>query len=503
MNYTINNDNKPIIERILSINNINETDLDVSNFNVDEHIEVIDKFKQELIDNKNESFLIVGDYDCDGICATAIMKKLLDSLKIKNNYYIPSRSKQGYGLNNEIVNNAKNNNFTCLICVDNGVVATDSLKLCKEYGIKVFIIDHHEYVEEPECQCLLHANMFETKYADMCAGGLCCLLANSFKYDEFNDLYGGLATLADMVKVFNYNRYLIKKMLEIVKQGNITAINYLLGKNSVNYQSIQFNVIPKINAVSRLDEYMNVNYVVKYLLASDDECLKYFDKIEYINKARKDYSNSMYEKAISQIDINDNIFILADESFKEGLCGLVANRLLSNYGKPNIVFSIINDELKGSGRSSAGFNLYEYLSGCKDLFNNFGGHGQAVGLSISKDNYALFKEYIKKHPIKCEEVTKDVLYLDSDNVNKQLIEDIDSLRPFGTGFIEPLIALNNEYQSKFIISNKYPKFIINNDLSAISFNSDFINKEFDYMIGRVNDDNYRKGKLSFVIEDLI
>lgn len=503
MKYAFNVKDKPIIDRILEINNTNLSELDVTDFKVDTDIDIINEFKEKLLENRAKRFLIVGDYDCDGICATAIMKKLLDDLKINCNYYIPSRTRQGYGLNEEIVNNAKNNNFDCLICVDNGVAAIDSLSKCKEYGIEVFIIDHHEYTEMPDCECLLHPDLFVSKYEDMCAGGLCALISNSFRYVELNDVYGGLATLADMVSVFNYNRYLIKKMLAIIKKGNIDPINYLLGNIEATYQSIQFNVIPKINAVSRLDEYMNVNYVVKYLLSVQDECLKYFDKIEHINRARKDCSKKMHDLASGIMNSDADVILMAHTDFKEGLCGLVANRILSETAKPVIIFSIVGNQLKGSGRAPVGFNLYEYLYACKDLFTNFGGHGQAVGLNMPLDSYDKLTDYIDKHPIESIAVSKDVLVLDANDIDSKLIEDLDSLRPFGTGFTEPLLALNNKYESKFVVAKKYPKFIINENLSAISFNCRFIDTEFAYMIGRITNDDYSKGKLSFIIEDLV
>lgn len=504
MKYTFNKLDNSIVDKILEINNVELKDLDVSKFEIDEDLEIINIFKKKIFENKDKKFLIVGDYDCDGICATTIMKKLLDDLNIKNNYYIPSRIKEGYGLNVNIVDNARNNGFDCLLCVDNGVVALDALNKCQEYGIKVFIIDHHEYIDEPNCEYLLHPKMFDDKYLDMCASGLCALVSNSFRYHYLNDVYGGLATLADMVSVFNYNRFLIKRMFAILSGNDIKPIRMLLNNSAVSYQSLQFSVIPKINAVSRLDEYMNVNYLVKYLLSNDDnECLYYFTMIEKINKERKEYTKVMYEKAIRMLNIDDDIILLADDGFKEGLCGLLANRLLNEYGKPVIVFSIIDNEVKGSGRSLDGFNLYAYLSSFKELFIAFGGHEQAVGLSLTKDNYDRLIECVRSNKVEISETIKDVILVDSKDVNFELLNKINSLKPFGTDFKEIALALDNNYMSRFIIAKKYPKFIYNDYLSAISFNSDHINKDFMYMIGKMQKDDYSKDKLSFIIEDLI
>lgn len=505
MKYVFDEDyNSTIEDRILRINNITYSDIDISNFSVDYNIEIINKFKELILSYKDIKFLIVGDYDCDGICATTIIKKLFDDIGINSNYYIPSRSKEGYGINNGIVDNAYNNGFNCIFCVDNGIVASDSLAYAKKLGLHTFIIDHHEYQTEPDCDSFLHPNLFSKDYKMMCAAGLSCLFSNSFREDEFTIALGGIATLADMVPLFGYNRYLAKTMVEIVSIGNIDPINLLLDHQEVNYTNIQFNVIPKINAVSRLDDLMNVNYVVKFLLSDLDEARKYYASIETINNARKDYSTKMYNSATRLIDYNSKFIVIKSNEFKEGLCGLVANRIIDNYRKPTLVFSESGGILKGSGRSVEGFNIYEYLSKCSDLFDTFGGHELAVGISMKVENFDLFMKYIDTHEISIIEPVKDVLVIDSDDANNELLDRISSLAPYGTGIKEPLLAFKNvKYQSRYVVANKYPKFEINDILSAISFNPNFINKEFEYMIGRVKIDNYYKNKLSFVIEDLV
>ncbi len=505
MKYIFNEEtNYSIEDRILKINNLTREDIDVSSFNVDYNLEILSKFRNKIIESKNNKFLIVGDYDCDGICATAIIKRLLDKLNIKNNFYIPSRSKEGYGINNMIVDNAKNNDFDCIICVDNGIIAYEQLSLAKSYGIKTFVIDHHEYQELPNCDALLHPNLFPKKYSDMCAGGLCSLLANSFEYDEINTVYGGLATLADMVSVLNYNRYLIKEMLNVLSNTRIEPIYLMLNNNEISCKSLQFNVIPKINAVSRLEELMNVNYVVKFLLSNGRDSLAYYDKIEIINNARKNYSKDMYEYAIKDIDDSSKIIILKSTEYKEGLCGILANRIMENYHKPTIVLSQNDKLLKGSGRSIPGCNLYEYLRNIETLFDSYGGHEFAVGLTIKSSKYDEFISYIQNNDLIYEEVYKDVIVLDNDDITFDFFERISSLAPFGTLFKEPLFAIkSSDCRHRYVIKGKYPKFDINDSLTAISFNSNHLNKEFKYMIGRIQKDNYSHNSLSFVIEDLV
>ena len=362
MSYRIDTDTLPVKQRICNINNIDEKILDVSNFKADYDLEILSEFREQLLSDKDKRFFIVGDYDCDGICATVIIKKLFEDLGIESNYYIPSRSKQGYGLNNEIVKTAYDNGFKALICVDNGVVAYQQMEYARSLGLKTYVIDHHEYEKQIDVDGFLHPDLFPAEYSDMCAAGLSCLLSNSFREDDLTSVYGGLATLADMVSVLGYNRYLLKQMIEILNTKQILPIMYLLAGNEISYDSLSYNVIPKINAVSRLEEMMNVNYVVRYLLDNSPECMKYLNKIEEINRTRKDLTVQMSALAERLCDGSESIIIVRSEVFKEGLCGLIANRLLGIYGKPVIILAQKDGELKGSGRAPAGFDLFGYLS---------------------------------------------------------------------------------------------------------------------------------------------
>ena len=503
MSYQINRDAFPIKERICRINKTDEKILDVSGFRPDYDLEILKGFKEQLLSDKDKRFFIVGDYDCDGICATVIIKKLFEDLGIESNYYIPSRSRQGYGINNDIVKIASENDFDAIICVDNGAVAYEQMAYAKNLGLRTYVIDHHEYEKPIEADGFLHPHLFPSEYNDMCAAGLCCLLSNSFREDDLTSVYGGLATLADMVEVLNYNRYLLKNMISILNNEQILPIRYLLDGNEISYESLSYNVIPKINAVSRLEEMMNVNYVVRYLLDNSPECMKYLNKIEEINRTRKDMTLQMSALAERLCDERDSFMVIRSEVFKEGLCGLIANRLLNTYNRPVLILSEKDGELKGSGRAPAGFDLFAYLSETREIFSAYGGHAQAVGLSMDVSRYDELVEFINNHSLQFESPDRDVLYLEREELNEETIREIEELKPYGTGFKEPLLCIDGSYQKKFVIKGVYPKFVIDEKLEAISFNSGFINREFSMMIGHLKRDIYHKGKLSFVIEDLI
>lgn len=504
MKYVFNRDSISLSDRICNLNNINIERLNMDGFKVDYNLKPLLDFKNKLIENNKLKYLIVGDYDCDGICATTIIKKLLDDLNINNNYYIPSRIKEGYGLNNKIVKTAIDNHFDALLLVDNGVSAYEQLKYAKENNLKIFIIDHHEFKEEVICDCLLHPCLFDGDYFDMCAGGLASLLSNSIRYDELSIAYGGLATLADMVSVLGFNRYLLKEMIKIFNQNNIYPITYLLGRNKVDYDSLSFNVIPKINAVSRLDEYLNVNYLVQYLLADETKCVDYFNKIEMINNTRKELTKNAIDYINSIILEDENIIVIKSKEYKEGLCGLIANILMNKYQKAVVILSEDNELLKGSGRAPLGTNLYEYLLNFKDYFLSFGGHAQAIGVSMSLSSFESFLADIKKKPIDYVENYIDVISIKQDDINNELLDELDKLKPFGKGFLQPLFAIENVNVNKtIVIKNKYPKYLLNDHLSSISFNSDFINKPFNTIIGKLKADDYAPNKQVLLIEDLI
>lgn len=487
-------------EDILTINNLSYEDLDVRNFRIDINQKCLIDFKNKLTELKDRSFFIVGDYDVDGISSTSIICRLLDHLEIKHNYYIPSRINEGYGLNMSIIDKLCEYNFDVLLCVDNGITAKNEIDKAKELGKDVLIIDHHEYSELPNADAIIHPNLLCDDYKDACAAGLCYLLSRCFYEDDYSFVLSGIASLADIVTVFKYNRYLIKNALYLLNTGMYQNINLLNKSNSYSYKDISFNVVPKINAVSRLG--YNANKLVAYLLSDVGYAKQMIKEIEAVNDERKSLTSKMYTKANSKVN-NDSIILVGDESFNEGLCGLVSARLTRQYNKPSIVLAKIENVYKGSARSTDSFNLYEYLYKCKDLFESFGGHDKALGLSISEDNYNKLALYLLRNPIEYKEDITNVFVLDFRVIDCRMLEIIESLMPFGNGFEEPLFAIRNNNYYKTYASNKYPKYNINDSCSAILFDISKDKEEYEYMIGKFTKDTYRKNCVSFLIEDLV
>lgn len=482
-------------------NNIVEKDLDINCYeNINEEALII--FKNKLDSLINKKFLIVGDYDCDGICSTAIIKRLLDHLNVDNNFYIPSRNIDGYGLNENIIRSAKKNNYEVILALDNGATCINEANLCKDLNIKLLIIDHHEYNNIPYCEAFLHSNLLSEPFNKLSAGGLCALLANKYYDDDLNYVYGGLAILGDMVGVLNYNRYLIKRMFNILNKGKIHQINLLNGSNHYDYHSIHFNVIPKINAVSRLN--YNVNVLVKYLLGDFDYCKGTIKKINSINLERKSLSDKYIKDFENNIVNQKNILVIIYDDLLEGLCGLIANRLMINKGQSVLILTKKDNLLKGSCRSDKNTNIYDYFNNIKDLFVDFGGHENACGLTLKDENLDELLKYINDYPLESKPVYKDIYEMDIKDIDYEFCLKIEDLFPFGVDLKEPLFLIKDiEYQNKIIVGNKYPKYHINNILSAICFKNEIFEKETNNFVGRINKDNYYKNHISFYIEDFI
>ena len=490
-----------LLDNIYLINNITKSDLEIDRFdNINYHQSLFD-FKDKLLSIKDKHVLIVGDYDCDGICATTITKRLLEHLGINNSYYIPSRIDEGYGLSEKIVSIAHKHHYDVIITVDNGVSATSSISLANSLGIKVMIIDHHEYVDIPDCYGFIHPNLLDKDFNKLSAGALCYLLSTLFYEDDYSLVLGGLSILSDMVGVLNYNRYLLKKMMNILNTSDMYQIKLLNGA-SIDYDSLSFNAIPKINAVSRMG--YNANILVKYFLSDKDECIKLLDSINKINDYRKNETKSECDLALSMLNRKDKLALIVSSEFKEGICGLIANRISLNYDVPCIVFSKKDGLLKGSGRSRENFNIYEYLLDTKDLFTSFGGHGQACGVCIEESKLDDLKAYIDTHKLNMLDYHKDVISVDQGDIDLDLFEKIDSLKPFGIDFKEPLIHIKDfEYKSRFLIKNKYPKFTVDNKLTAISFNECDSYRQFNDVYAYIRKDDYHQGALSLLIEELL
>ena len=486
-------------DRVLSFLKI--ADRDPDEYDMNAALPALKRFGEAFDTLQNDRILLVGDYDCDGICATNILVRLCEKRGYKANYYIPSRHKEGYGLNLSIVDNAIKYGFTALICLDNGVKANEAVEKAAAHGIKVLIIDHHEYDELPPLYAFLHPALLEEGYNDCCTAGLSCLLYDLYDHDPVVHTYAGLATLADAVTVFGYSRRLIKEALHNLNTMSVEPLQALAPSSEYTYYDLSYQIIPKINAVARLENGANVNMLVKYLSSSGSELYGFAKQLEEINEQRKELTKKMLGYADTELTGND-ILYASDSRFEEGLCGIIAGRMVSLYQKPCLILSEKDGIYKGSARSLGEYPFFSKMLPIKENFLTLGGHEAAFGLSFDEEHRDTVLRYLDSLELDYEPV-KTCLTVAPEELTYENALFIAGLEPFGTGLTRPLFALKRPaVLREYRIKNRYPKWLLPGGTEAVYFGEKDVSS-FEYLIGHIEIDRYHKNRASFLVQDVI
>lgn len=445
--------------------------------------EDLDKIMERLFKAKvlNEKVVIVGDYDADGIMATTILNKALTDFGIDVGFYIPDRLKEGYGLSTNIVDMVNARDYNLIITVDNGVVAYEALDHAKALGIDVIVTDHHhlDTAVNYNFDYILHPKYLSAGYHDLCGAGLALLIAERLlDRPKMGEIYvlAMVATIADMVSVFGFNRNIIKNGLHYInKVGNEHVENLIHYRNGViDQQVISFQVVPKLNTFGRLADRVNVNNMVRYFLLKDkSEIEKTAKEITKVNQERIDLTRKAFDDC-EEIIKYGAINIIIDENIHEGITGLIAGRHLRKINEPILVLTKRDGVYKGSGRSPKGFNIHRVLAPISEHFKAFGGHAQACGLSIDEADLNNVLKLISdvSKDIVVEEVSEPYLDVDVDYLTIEAIKQFQSLEPYGVDFIKPLLKVNvtaTDYPT--VLKEKYLKWTINEGMELLSFDS--------------------------------
>lgn len=411
----------------------------------------------------NEKVFIAGDYDCDGVCATSIMKETLDILGVKNGYYIPDRFKEGYGMNVKTVEMAINKGYTLFITVDNGVKCNEAIDFIHEHGGKCIVTDHHEIEGEVHSDVLVHPTLMEERYQYLCGAGVA--LEISMNLIGRNDgllALASVASIGDVMPLYKETRVIVKNGFECIQNNALPSLTAMLYKASeINVETVGFQIVPKINAVGRMADKVNVNTLIPYLLSKNMRVIQsYVVQLNKVNEMRKGLSKKMCEEALTMIDENDGFPIVYDPSFHQGLCGLAAGRIASDLKKPTLVFSCSDGLYKGSGRSVEGFNMFEFLCEDFDEFEAFGGHAFACGMSIKEENFASFVNHVKDKfasvEIKQDADPKKAILIDANDVNLFEVKQLATLEPYPKDMVEPLFAIKDVTTTAKL---EYPKVV--------------------------------------------
>ncbi|URN83044.1 single-stranded-DNA-specific exonuclease RecJ [Acetobacterium wieringae] len=442
----------------------------------------------------NEKVCLYGDYDADGTIGVSILYSFLKSHKFNVSYFIPNRLITGYGLHIDPLQNLIDEAVGLLITVDNGISANDQIDFCNQYNLDVIITDHHE------CQGTLPAafGIINPKvpgenypFKELCGAGVAFKLVQAIStrlgldFDLQNAIECvALATVADLVPLQNENRILVAMGLHYLnsnhKNPGIRALIEVSELAQVKAWHFGFVLGPKINAAGRLGE---AHHIVDLLTGHDPARLMELAKfLSDENRKRQNLESTILDAALAQVESQElyknDIIIVIGENWHSGVIGIVASRIQEKYYNPVIVVSIADRKGKASCRSVEGFNIFEALHSCSELFTSYGGHDQAAGFSIDAENLAQMTkkiiEYghlteIKKHLIK--KIPYDAI-IDETEITWNLFNDCSHFEPCGLGNPGVQFVLNRPD----IISmrtmgkeNNHLRLSLSNDVSGVGF----------------------------------
>lgn len=410
----------------------------------------VQRINKAILEKKK--IIVFGDYDVDGICGSAILWETLSKVGANVLPYIPSRFEEGYGLSIKGIDNLIKNNkeVDLIITVDNGIVANEAVDYAAAKGIDVVITDHHAPSStKPKAFSIVHTTL-------LCGTGVAYLLSKSFKNeDEDNHLeLVVLATIADLVPLTNENRVLAHFGLEALKKtkrvGLLALFNSAgIDREEVDIYEIGHVIAPRLNAMGRLESAMDS---LRLICTNNSSRAAILAKaLSDTNLERQQFTSKalMHAKDKVKGKLINNLLFIADESYQQGVIGLVAGRLVEEFYLPSIVISKGKVYSKASVRSVKGFNIIEFLRQASDLLVDVGGHPMAAGFTVETEKLDLLEEKLYKLAAKLlnkdhleRELNIDLEILSS-FINFKTYDLISKLKPFGMANPEPTFITKN------------------------------------------------------------
>lgn len=409
---------------------------------------------------RSERVFVHGDYDADGLSATAILIKTLKMLGIDCYYFIPNRMLDGYGFNPPAVKKAKDIGAKLIITADCGITSFEAVTLARKEGIDVIITDHHEPSPskvESDAIAIINPKLFSPRSPtfNLSGAGVAFKLAQALALTNGLEIYdlcdlAAVGTISDIVPITGENRLIVKEGLKLISNGSRHGLNALKEVSGVNKREIKagllaFTIIPRINAAGRLSDS---NAVVKLLLAGpEDEAINISLWLDELNSKRQEIEEKIYQDALSKLnkDIRPAI-VLSSEGWHQGVIGIVASRIAELFYRPTFIISIEGQLGRGSARSIPPFDIHKGLADCREFLISFGGHRQAAGFKLESKYISAFEEKI--NTIVSETLTDDdfipTIEIDADvnlsNIDFNLVRELEKLEPIGYGNPEPLLG---------------------------------------------------------------
>jgi single-stranded-DNA-specific exonuclease len=436
----------------------------------------------------NETVCIFGDYDVDGVTSTAVLLLFLRQVGISVQYYIPSRQKEGYGLNKAAVAEIAQRGVTLLITVDCGISNVAEVQSAREAGLDVIVIDHHQIPEVlPNALAILNPLQKDCQFPDkeLAAVGVVFNLVVALRASlrtkgfyktkpepnlrEYLDLVC-LGTVADMVPLLGTNRILTNFGLRELAAGRrpgIAALKEVAGVRGegTTVGQVAFRLAPRINAIGRLGQ---ASKAVELLTTqSYQSALISARELDQANAERQAIEQEIFDDAIRQAEAQlaqGDLpgLVLASEDWHIGVVGIVASRLVERFGCPVALFALTGEECRGSARGTEDIHLYQCLQACSDTLLAFGGHSAAAGLTINRLMLDDFRQaFLQILDSQRGKAPKRTLWVDGEiqpsEWTQELVAELNKLSPFGIGNPEPIFAGRNlEVKTARLIGNKPP-----------------------------------------------
>ena len=420
---------------------------------------------QEAIENE-ELMVIYGDYDVDGISATAILYECLTSQGAHVRCKLPTRG-SGYGLTRAALESLASKGFKLVVTVDNGISAVEEAACAKELGLDLIITDHHLPGDTlPDAIAVVDPKRpdDESTFKDLCGAGVAfklCAALEGCDPAELLEMYGELAalgTVADVMPLVGENRTIVREGLSLLQDTMRPGLHALLesagcGGKPVTADTVSYSLAPRLNAAGRMD---NAAVALKLLLCGDeDQATGIAERLAEINTERQQTEQQVFAAALQALEADpartrDRVLVVSGEDWHPGVIGIVAARLMERFSRPVIVISMHEGEGRGSGRAPDPFDLHSALADCAQYLTRFGGHAAAAGVEIEEENLAAFRQTINAwaaaHAAPPEAVS---LRLDAaatlGELNLENVGELARLAPFGRENPTPVLLVQHAF----------------------------------------------------------
>ena len=411
---------------------------------------------------KGEKIAVFGDYDVDGITSTCLLTDFLRRLGADVVSYIPGRLEEGYGLNPIAIHQLHGEGVQLIITVDCGITAVSEAQLCKELGIDLVITDHHECKDVlPEAAAVVDPHRPDCGYPhdNLCGVGVAFKLASALcgsqqtVLDSYADMVC-LGTVADVMPLVGENRVFVARGLESLRHTQRPGIAALMAEcncdpTTISATSIGFILAPRINAAGRIGQ---IELAIALFLTEDpQEGVRLARALCELNRQRQSVESEIFQQAVSMLPTGKQpeAIVLAEESWHQGVVGIVASRIAEEYCCPTFLICLDGEHGKASSRSYGGFNLFSSLTSLSHLLESYGGHELAAGFTIHRDQIPAFRQEICKlaGSFYSDEGPRTVLDVDCAVTPELLtirgIDALSALEPCGNGCPKPVLMLEN------------------------------------------------------------